>query len=66
MLRHTMRLKFCYLKIIHIFRPHYHPKITRRTLKSKEKKIYVYIHEIIQLIMIKMKKQKKKNNIDTT
>ena len=52
-------LKFCYLKIIHIFRPHYHPKILSRTLKSKEKKKYVCIHDIIQLIIIKMKKQKK-------
>ena len=26
MLSNTLRENFCYLKIIHILRPHYHPK----------------------------------------
>ena len=57
MLNNTLRLNFCYLKIIHILYPHYHPKITQHTLKNKQKNMYVCIHEIIQVILTKMKKK---------
>ena len=57
MLNNTLRLNFCYLKIIHILYPHYHPKITQHTLKNKQKNMYVCIHDIIQVILTKMKKK---------
>ena len=55
MLSNTLRLNFCYLKIIHILHPHYHPEIIRHSLKHKRKNKCVCIHEIIWLIMMKMK-----------
>ena len=42
------------MKIIHIFRPRYHPKIVGHTLKNKQK-ISVCIHKIIQLIIMPRK-----------
>ena len=55
MLSNTQRLNFCYLKIIHIVRQHYHPKVTEHILKNKQKGKCVYIHEIIRLSIMKMK-----------
>ena len=40
MLSNTLRLNFRYLKIIHVFHPRYHPKITGPILKNKQKNIY--------------------------
>ena len=45
MLTNTLRLNFCYLKIIHIL--HWrHLKITELILKNKQKNKCLYIHEI--------------------
>ena len=55
MLSNTARLNFCYLKIIHIFHPCYHPKIIIYILKSKQKNNCASINEIIRLIIMKMK-----------
>ena len=52
MLTNNLRLNFCYLKIIHIFYPRYHPKMMRHILKKNK---YVCIHDIIRLIIMKMK-----------
>ena len=52
-------LNFCYLKIILILHPCYHPKIIGHILKNKQKNKRVYIHEIIQLIIMKMKMKMK-------
>ena len=38
MLRNTLRLNFCYFKIIHIIHPRYHPKILGHILKNKQEK----------------------------
>ena len=37
MLTNTPRLTFCYLKIIHILHPRYHPKIIGHILTNKQK-----------------------------
>ena len=55
MLSSTLRLSFCYLKIIHIIHPRYQPKIIGYILKNKQKNKCFCIHEIIPLIIIKMK-----------
>ena len=60
MLSNTLRLNFCYLKIIHILHPHYHPKIIGHILKNKQKNKGVFIHETILLIIMKMKMKLKK------
>ena len=57
MLSNTLRLNFCYLKIIHILHPPY-PKIIGHILKNKQKNKCVY-HEIIQFIIMKMKMKMK-------
>ena len=59
MLSNTRRLNFCYLKIIHIFHPHYHPKIVGHILKNKQKNKHVCFHEIIRLIIMKMEMKMK-------
>ena len=59
MLSSTLRLNFCYLKIIHILHPRYHPKIIGHILKNKQKNKCVCIHEIIRLIIMKMKMKMK-------
>ena len=41
-------LNFCYLKIIHILNPRYHPN-----------KVCVYIHKIVKLIITKIKMETK-------
>ena len=55
MLNRTLRLSFCYMKVIHILNSRYHPKIMRRFLKNRQKNKCVLIHEIIRLIIMKMK-----------
>ena len=45
MLSNTLRLNFCYLKIIHILHSHYHPKIIIYILKNKQKDKSVCIHD---------------------
>ena len=37
MISNDLRLSFCYLKIIHILHPRYHPKIIVHILKNKQK-----------------------------
>ena len=51
----TLRLDFCYLKIIQVLHPPYHPKIIGHILKNKQKNNCVYIHEIIGLTIMKIK-----------
>ena len=55
MLSNTPRLNFCYFKIIHIFRQQYDPKIIEHIIKNKQKNKCACIHEIIRLIIMKMK-----------
>ena len=55
MLSITLRLDFCYLKIIHIINLPYHPKIIGHILKNKQNNKCVCIHEIIRLIIMKIK-----------
>ena len=55
MLSNTFRLNFCYLKIILIVHPCYHPNIIRHILKNKQKNKCVCFHQIIRLIIMKMK-----------
>ena len=62
MLRNTLKLNFCYLKIIHILYPRYHPIIIWHILKNKQKSKCVCIHEIVRLIIIKMKINMKKRS----
>ena len=59
MLSKTLRLNFCYLKIIHIFHQGYHPKVIQRIIKNKQKNKCVFIHEIIRLIIMKMQMKMK-------
>ena len=53
----TLRLNFYYLKIIHILHPHSHAKKIRHTLKNKQKNMYACIHEIIRVIIMKIKRK---------
>ena len=57
--KQTLRLNFCYLKIIHILHPLYHPKIIGHILKNKEKNKCDFIHQIMSLIIVKMKMKMK-------
>ena len=59
MLSNTLRLNFCYLKIIYILHPRNHPKKTGHIPKNKQKNMYVCIYEIIRLIIMKMKMKMK-------
>ena len=59
MLSKALRLIFCYLKIIHILHPHYHPKIIEHIVKNKQKNMCVCFYEIIRLIIMKMEMQMK-------
>ena len=58
-LSNTLRLNFCYLQIIHILHPRYHPKITGCILKNKQKNKCFCIHEVIRLVVMKMKRKMK-------
>ena len=67
MLSNTLRLNFCYLKIIYIIHPYCHPKIIVHILilKNKQKNRCVCIQKIIRLV-IKMEMKMKNNHIETT
>ena len=60
MLSNAQMLNFCYLEVIHILHPRYHPKIIGHILKNKQKNKRVCIHEIMKLIIMKMKMKMKK------
>ena len=62
MLSNNLRLKFCYLKIIHILNQRYYPKVRGHILKSKRKSKCVCIHEIRQLNIMKMTMKMKKRS----
>ena len=67
MLGSPLRLNFCYLKIIRILHPRYHLKIIRHSLKNNQTNNCACIHEIIRLIIMKMKmKMRKKDHIAMT
>ena len=55
MLSNILRLNNFYLKIIRILHPRYHPKIIGHVLWNKQTNKWVYIHEIIRLIIMNMK-----------
>ena len=59
MLSNTLRLNFCYLKIIHILYPPYLPKMIGHILKNKQKNKYVCKHEIKRLIIMNIKMKMK-------
>ena len=67
MLSNTLRLNFCYLKIIYTIHPYCHPKIIVHILilKNKQKNRCVCIQKIIRLV-IKMEMKMKNNHIETT
>ena len=53
------------MKIIQILHPRYHPKIIGRTLKKQQQNEHICIHEIIQIIIMKIgKKRKHRSHID--
>ena len=56
MLSNPLRLNFYYLKRIHIFHPRYNPKITYLKKHAKEQ---VCNHDIIRLIIMKVKMKMK-------
>ena len=55
MLSNTLRLNFCYLKIIHTLHQRYHPRIIGHILKYKQNNKCACINEIIRLIIVQMK-----------
>ena len=59
MLSNTLRLNFCNFKIIYICHPRYHPKIIGHILRNKQKNKCPCIHEILRLIIMKMKMKMK-------
>ena len=59
MLSNTLRLNFCYMKIISTLHSHCCPKIIGHILKSKQQNNCVCIHKIIWLIIMKMKMKMK-------
>ena len=61
-LSNTLRLNFWHAKIIGILHPRYHLTITGYILKNKQKNKHVCIHNIMQLIMMKMKTKMKKDS----
>ena len=54
MLSNTLRWNFCYLRIIYILHPRYHPNIIRYILKNKQRNMCICIHELIRLIIMKI------------
>ena len=64
MLSNTLELNFCYLKVIHVLHANYHPKIMGHILKNKQKNKCVRVHEIIRLIITKIKMKMKKDPLD--
>ena len=63
MLSNTLRLNFCYLKIIHILHTGYHPKLMGHILKNKQKNNCACIREIIRSI-VKMKMKMRSHRYD--
>ena len=59
MLGNTLRLNFCYLKIIDILHARYHPKIIRHILKNKQKNKCVCFYQNIRLVIMKMEMEMK-------
>ena len=59
----TLWLNFCYLKIINILHPRYHPKIIGYILKNKQKNKCVCIHDII-IMKMKMKMKNRSHKCD--
>ena len=59
MLSNTLRLNFWHKKIIGILHPLNHLTITGHILKNKQKNKHFYIHEIMQVILMKMKTKMK-------
>ena len=55
-------MNFCYLKIIRILYSSYHLKLTGHFLKNKQKSKCLCIHEIIRLIIMKMKMKLKRRS----
>ena len=55
MLSNTLRLNFWHPKTIGILHPHYHLTMTGHILENKQKNKDACIHEIMQLIIRKMK-----------
>ena len=66
MLSNTLRLNFCYLKIIRMPDPRYHSKIIGHILKNKQKNKSADALEIIRLIIMRMKMKMKKDHIYAT
>ena len=66
MLSKTLRLNFCYFKIIHVLYPRYHLKLKETYTKNKRNDKCVCIHEIIRLIKMKIKTKMKKDRINAT
>ena len=65
MLSNTLRLNFCYLKIIRILHLGCHPKTTGYFLKNRQKNKFVCVHEIRLIIMkMKMKMQNRSHRFD--
>ena len=64
MLSKTLRLKFCYLKIIHILYLPSHLKTVGHILKNKQNNKCGCFHEIVRSVLIKMEmKMKNKSHI---
>ena len=59
MLSNSLGLNSCYLKIIHILHPYYHPRIIGHIIKISKRES-VCIHEIIGLIIMKIEMKMKK------
>ena len=59
MLSSTLRLNFCFFKIVHIILLSYHPKIIGHIIKNKQENKCVSFYVIIQLIIKKIKMEMK-------
>ena len=49
MLNNTLRLNFCYLKVIHILHPRYHPKIIGHILENKQNNKWTSVSVFVKL-----------------
>ena len=61
MLSNSLGLNSCYLKIIHILHPYYHPRIIGHIIKISKRES-VCIHEIIGLIIMKIEMKMKRRS----
>ena len=59
MLSKTLRLNFCYLKIIHSLHASYYPKEIGDVQKNKQENKFFCIRDIIRLVIMKMKMKMK-------